>query len=91
MNDKEIIKSFFKTAGYSKLWDSTEKWSHDQPKGSIIVSIKENEDWNANCCVLSPNFFDREKMKAAGWDYDCKDYGVFIFIRSTKKEILLPG
>ena len=83
MEDKEEIKSFFKTAGYDRLWDCKEKWTENQRKGSIVVSIQENEEWYPNCCILRDSYFDYEKCKAAGWYVDCLQYGVYIFFRPT--------
>ena len=85
-SDKEEIKSFFKTAGYSRLWDWTE-WREKRREGSIIVAIEENDEWYRNCCILRDSYFDYEKCEAAGWFVDCLENGVYIFVKQSPKLI----
>ena len=50
-------------------------------KDRIFVVIKEDEHWWENKCVLSDTYFDYKKLKSyIGWNVDCHDYGVFVFL-----------
>ena len=83
--EKEMIKSFFKVDGVSKMWAAPEKWTERQKDYQIVVSIKENEHWTKNCCIFHDYFFDYDKCRAEKWEVDCWEYGVFVFSKLPTK------
>ena len=64
------------------MWDSTNPYTEDQKPNQIFMTIKEDFYWDKNYVALDPEVFDYKKFEDSGWNYDCHDYGVFVFTKN---------
>jgi hypothetical protein len=71
--------------GVDNIWyGGTEGLIGDDPK-AMYVSIKEDDDYYLNKCILRNSYFDYKKFETLPLQIDCADYGVYVFWMKSKK------
>jgi len=49
----------------------------------IYVYITEDDNWYANKCIMRSWYFDYDKFETSEYEFDCYDYGVYVFWAKT--------
>jgi len=81
---ESAVRSCFGEDGIQELWYGGKEGKIGDDPNKIYVAISmDDDDYYLNKYVLRNNYFDYKKFETLPLEFDCADYGVYVFFMKT--------